>query len=91
MFTFIRLKCFTADRTDKLDLRISANNRGMFCPPQLTAFITAEFFQLAVRCLCDLFMTLQAETDIFAWFIERLNIMSLAVGFYRVGRNTELF
>lgn len=35
-------------------------------------------------------MALQAETDIFAWLIGRLNVMSLAKGFYRICRNTEL-
>ena len=43
------------------------------------------------RCLRNLRMAVQAETDIFAWLIGRLNVMSLAVGFYRICRNTELF
>lgn len=90
MFTFIGLECSTADRAGEFDLRTALNYSRMLCPPQLSAFITAEFFHLAVRCLCDFFMALQAETDIFAWFIERLNVMSLAVGFDRVGRNTKL-
>lgn len=85
MFTFIGLECSTADRAGEFDLRTTLNHGGMCYPPQLSAFVTAEFFHLAVRCLCDLFLALQAETDIFAWFIERLNVMSLTVGFDRVG------
>ena len=91
MFAFIGLKCFSADRADKLNLRISANNGGMLCPPQLTAFITAELFLFAVRRLRNFGLTLQAKANISSWLVERQNTMSLAVGFYRICRNTELF
>lgn len=85
MFTFIGLECSTADGTGEFDLRTALNDSRMLSPPQLSAFITAEFFHLAVRCLGNLRMALQAETDIFARFIGQLNVMSLAVGFDRVG------
>lgn len=91
MFTFIGLECSTADRAGEFDLRTALNDSRMLCPPQLPAFVTAEFFLFAVRCLRNLRMAVQAETDIFAWLIGRLNVMSLAVGFYRICRNTELF
>jgi hypothetical protein len=90
MFTFIGLECSAADRAGEFDLRTALNYSRMLCPPQLSAFITAEFFHLAMRCLRNLRMALQAETDIFAWLIGRLNVMSLAKGFYRICRNTEL-
>lgn len=91
MFTFIGLEYSTADRAGEFDLRTALNYSRMLCPPQLTAFVAAEFFLFAVRCLRNFGLTLQAETDIFAWLIGRLNVMSLAIGFYRICRNTELF
>lgn len=91
MFTFIGLECSAADRAGELDLRTTLNHGGMCCPPQLSAFVAAEFFLFAVRHLRNLCMTLQAETDFFARFIGQLNVMSLTVGFYRICRNIELF
>lgn len=90
MFTFIGLECSTADRAGEFDLRTALNDSRMLCPPQLSAFVAAELFHLAMRCLRNLCMTLQAETDILAWLIGRLNVMSLAIGFYRICRNTKL-
>ena len=90
MFTFIGLECSAADRAGEFDLRTTLNHGGMCYPPQLSAFIAAEFFLFAVQHLWNLRMALQAETDIFAWLIGRLNVMSLAKGFYRICRNTEL-
>lgn len=91
MFTFIGLECSTADRAGELDLRTTLNHVGVCCPPQLAALIRAEFFLFAVRRLWNFCIALQAKTDILAWLIGRLNVMSLAVGFYRICRNTELF
>ena len=91
VFAFIGLECSTADRAGEFDLRTALNDSRMLCPPQLSAFVAAEFFLFAVRCLRNLRMALQAETDFFAWLIGRLNVMSLAIGFYRICRNTKLF
>lgn len=91
MFTFIGLECSAADRAGEFDLRTALNYSRMLCPPQLPAFITAEFFLFAMQHLWNLRMALQAKVNVSSWLVEWQNTVPLAIGFYRICRNTELF
>lgn len=90
MFAFIGLECSTADRAGEFDLRTALNYSRMLCPPQLSAFIAAEFFLFAVQHLWNLRMALQAKANISSWLVEWQNTVSLTVGFYCICRNTKL-
>lgn len=91
MFTFIGLECSTADRAGEFDLRTALNYSRMLCPPQLSAFVAAEFFLFAVRRLRNFGLTLQAKANVSSWLVERQNAVSLTVGFYCICGNTKLF